>query len=103
MYARVTTFQAPPNRANDINDVAFMIRHSVLPGFTAVPGFRGGLLLTDAARNRCMTITLWATEADMAASEESGVVQALRSGLLDSVPVAVSVERYEVVATDLLG
>jgi heme-degrading monooxygenase HmoA len=68
MYARVTTVQAQPGKADEL--VQF-VRETVLPIAKQQHGFSGMFILADPANNKGMAITMWETEADMAAGEAS--------------------------------
>jgi heme-degrading monooxygenase HmoA len=69
MYARVTTMQPRQGLAGE---AAKIFRESVIPAAQQQMGFRGAMLLEDPASGRGTSITLWETEADLMAGEESG-------------------------------
>lgn len=69
MYARMTTMQPRPGMADE---AAKIFRESVIPAAQKQKGFRGALLLEDPASGKGTSITLWETEADLKAGEESG-------------------------------
>lgn len=69
MYARMTTMQPHPGMAGE---AARIFRESVIPAALQQMGFRGALLLEDPSSGRGTSITLWETEADLTAGEESG-------------------------------
>ncbi len=93
MHARVTTIQVQPGRLNDLVQV---LQYSLLPTLTSLAGFQRALLLNSPEADRCVTVSLWATEAEMLASEQGGVFQMVRSGLLDALIATIRVERFEV-------
>jgi heme-degrading monooxygenase HmoA len=70
MHARVTTIQLQPGMADRMSAI---FEDSVVP---AAKEQRGGLLLTDRNTGKAVAISLWDTEADLAASETSGYYQA---------------------------
>lgn len=97
MFARVSTFQGPPDQTAEGIRVA---RERIPPVARLQEGFRGIYLLFDRESGRSVSITLWETEEDMAQSEE-----AANRARDESVRAAgdrlVSVERYEVALEEL--
>ncbi len=67
MYARVVTTEVQTGRMNE----AVSIYSDMVTG-AKEKGFKGALLLTDQANDKSISITLWESEADMLATEESG-------------------------------
>ena len=92
MFARISTFQGPPEHTAEGIRVA---KEHIVPAARLQEGFRGIYLLHDPHSGRSVSVTLWETEEDMAASEE-----AARQARAESVGISgdevVSVERYEV-------
>jgi heme-degrading monooxygenase HmoA len=77
-----------------------LVRERVLPVVRAIPGFTGYLALSNAERGEVLVLTLWASEQQMHASEET-IVQ-LRSQAADKVGATVlSVERFRVAISEL--
>jgi len=77
-----------------------LVRERVLPVVRAIPGFSGYLALTDGERGEVLVQTLWASEQQMLASEETTVQ--LRSEAADKVgATVVSVERFRVAISEL--
>lgn len=72
MHARVITVQLKPGTAEDATRV---YRESILPAARHQPGFQRALFLVDPITERAISITQWATEADLAASEASGYLR----------------------------
>jgi heme-degrading monooxygenase HmoA len=71
-----------------------------LPVVRAIPGFSGYLALSDGERGDVLVLTLWASEQQMRASEETTVQ--LRSQVADKVGATVlSVERFRVAISEL--
>ena len=69
MYAQVSTAKLQPDR---IDDWITATRDSILPAARQVQGFRGAYLLVDRERNKGIGISLWESEADVAAVATSG-------------------------------
>ncbi len=97
MFARVSTFQGPPDRTADGIRVA---REQILPAARLQDGFLGIYLLFDRESGRSLSITLWETEEDMRASEEAALRARTESADV-SGDVVVGVERYEVALQEL--
>jgi heme-degrading monooxygenase HmoA len=97
MFARVSTFQGPPDRTAEGIRVA---REQILPVARLQDGFLGILLLFDRESGRSLSVTLWESEEEMKASED-----AARRARTESAEAAgeiiVGVERYEVVLQEL--
>ena len=96
MYARVTTAYVQPGKVDELNQYS---RETLVPIYPQQQGFKGALFLTDHSANKVMAITLWETEAEMAAGEASGGYyreQLAKMALLfASAPIR---EAYEVTA-----
>ena len=69
MHARVTIAHPRPDR---FDEAASVVQQTFQPAAREQPGFRGFLLLADRAAHQLIGITLWETEADMAASAGAG-------------------------------
>jgi heme-degrading monooxygenase HmoA len=92
MFARVSTFQGPPDKTPEGIRLA---REQILPAAKLMDGFKGIYLLFDWESGKSLSVTLWETEADMQASEEAA--NRLRAESADaSGEMIVGVERYEV-------
>jgi heme-degrading monooxygenase HmoA len=97
LFARVSTFQGPPDQTSEGIRVA---REHILPAARLQDGFVGIYLLYDRESGRSLAITLWKTEADMRASEEAAL-RARTESAQASGDVIVGVERYEVALQEL--
>jgi heme-degrading monooxygenase HmoA len=97
LFARVSTFEGPPDQTSEGIRVA---REQILPVARLQDGFVGIYLLYDRERGRSLAITLWETEEDMRASEEAAL-RARTASALASGDVMVGVERYEVALQEL--
>ena len=65
MFARISTFEGPPEQTAEGIRLA---RRRFLPVARLQEGFRGIYLLLDAESGRSLALTLWGTEEDMARS-----------------------------------
>jgi heme-degrading monooxygenase HmoA len=72
MHARVISVQLQPGTADEATRV---YRDSVLPAARRQPGFQRAMFLVDPITERAVSITQWASEADLAASETSGYLR----------------------------
>ena len=68
MYARVTLAQIQPGKTGEL--IQFL-RDNVVAAAQQQQGFKGLLVLTDESSNKGIALTLWETDADMAAGEAS--------------------------------
>ncbi|WP_370098730.1 hypothetical protein [Streptacidiphilus sp. MAP12-20] len=91
MYARLSTYQGDP-----IPAAADLAEESQAPlkQVRELPGFRGVYLLADRPTGRSLTLTLWADEASMRASEVRASQIRGESHAPDTA--VVSVERFEI-------
>jgi heme-degrading monooxygenase HmoA len=99
MFARVTTFEGPPEQ---VEAAMAIFRDEVIPWLKDATGFRGWIVLVDRERERTMGLTFWATEEAMKDEDTSGAV--LRDDLAASVGIEMkSLEFFEVVAVEALA
>ena len=99
MFGRVTRFAGVADDGT-LELYLRLVRERVLPVVRAIPGFSGYLALTDRERGEVLVLTLWASEQQMRASEETTVQ--LRSEAADKVgATVVSVERFRVAISEL--
>ena len=72
MVLRITTLQADPARIEELLD---LIKTSVVPAAQQQPGFKQFTVAADRATATVKAIALWATDADVTASDTSGYYQ----------------------------
>ena len=72
MHARTGSSQMKPGK---MDEAIGMYRESVLPTLKAQKGFKGLYWLTDRSTDKYTVITLRESEADMKATETSGLLQ----------------------------
>ena len=97
MFARVSTFQGPPDQTAEGIRLA---REQILPAARLQDGFKGIYLLFDRETGRSLSITLWETEADMQASEEAAN-RVREESVRAAGDAIVGIERYEVALAEL--
>jgi len=69
MHAQVVRAQIQPGK---LDELISLFRDSVIPVARAQKGYRVAYMLVDSETNRAMTVSLWETEADLAAIASSG-------------------------------
>lgn len=72
MVLRITTLQVDPAK---IEEVLQLIETSVVPAAHQQPGFKQFTVAVDRAKATIKAIGLWATAADVTASDTSGYYQ----------------------------
>jgi heme-degrading monooxygenase HmoA len=92
MYVRVTMV---PLQAGKTSDVTAVFREVLVPALGKLPGFEELLLLTDSASGKAISISIWRTQEEWAASEADGVFQELGRHLTTLVAGAPAREGYE--------
>ncbi len=95
MIAKVRTLEVP---VDEVDAGVAYLRSQMLPAARQVAGFHGMIGLVDRQRGKAVTVTLWASEAALDASEAAGA--RLRAGG-GAPPHHAVVERYEVVVAEL--
>ena len=92
MFARVTTYEGPPDQ---LDQGISHSRERILPAVRNVAGFSGVLFLADRETGKALTITLWESEKAMRDSEEEAGRFRQESAEAAGETIA-GVERYEV-------
>ena len=72
MYAQVVRVQL---QSGNVDEAVSIFRDSVLPAAQQQQGFTNAYLLIDRQANRGMGVSLWETEANVAALASSGFYQ----------------------------
>jgi quinol monooxygenase YgiN len=91
MHARVNVTEWNPDK---VEEGMRLTEETIIPGYQQQPGFRGYFLLTEQGGESAMAITMWETEADMAAS--APVAQAMIPRLKDILRAPPETRTYEV-------
>jgi heme-degrading monooxygenase HmoA len=92
VYARVSTYQGPPDL---IDQGVRFAQENILPKVGEIDGFEGVYFLVDRQSGKALSITLWESEEAMRASEQEA--NRLRSETAEAGGQEVmGVERYEV-------
>ena len=98
MHARVITVQV---RSGQEDEVARVIRESILQAARNQKGYRGWITLLDRATGKAINISLWETEEDLRAGEASGYFQEQAAKSAPHAAGPPSREAFEVVVADL--
>ena len=69
MHVRAATIQFQSGKTQEAIDI---FNNSVVPAQKTQKGYQGSYLMTDAGSGKCLSISVWETEADMLAGESSG-------------------------------
>ena len=93
MFARLTTTQV---QADKIDEVLKIMEESVIPAVKSQKGFRGLYGLTDRKTGKGVTISLWDSEEDVIANEQSGFYQEQVAKFKDLFTAPPVREGYEV-------
>jgi heme-degrading monooxygenase HmoA len=97
MYARMLRMQVKPEH---IDDAARVFAEDIVPSCRTKKGYRGAYFLIDRKLAECVPVTLWETEADMLATEESRFFQTQIVKLLSFFRHGLIRESYEVAIND---
>ena len=93
MFARVSTYHGDPGRIDEGLD---NLRENIVPRAQQMDGFKGLYYLLDRESGKALSVTLWASEEAMHASEEAA--NRLREESAEASGETIdNVERYEVV------
>ncbi len=93
MFARLSITQI---KIDKIDEAIKLFEDSVLPAAKSQKGFRGAYLLTDSKTGKGVSITLWDSEEDAIANEQSGYYQEQIGKFKDLFTAPPVREGYEV-------
>ncbi len=93
MFARLTIVQV---KSDKIDETIKIFKENVIPAAKSQKGFRGAYLLTDRKTGKGVSITLWDSEDDAIANEQSGYYQEQLSKFKDCFAAPPVREGYEV-------
>jgi heme-degrading monooxygenase HmoA len=89
--------QVKPER---IDEAARLFSEDIVPNCRTQAGYRGAYFLVERKLGECVPVTLWETEADMLATEESHFFQTQLVKFLGFFRHGLIREAYEVVVDD---
>ena len=93
MHARIMSGQVQPGKEDELTNI---YRDSVIPAAKQQKGFKGGLLLVDPNTGKCVSISLWETEAHMTAGETGGYLREQVTNLTPTFAAPPVREAFEV-------
>ena len=93
MFARLTIVQV---KIDKLDETKKIFEENVIPAAKSQKGYRGGYLLTDRKTGKGMSITLWDSEEDAIANEQSGYYQEQVGKFKDFFTAPPVREGYEV-------
>ena len=94
MFARLTIVQAMPDK---IDEVTKLYEESVVPAAKSQKGYKGVYLLVDRKTGKGVSCSLWDSEEDAIANEQSGYYQEQVGRFKDFFTAPPVQEGYEVV------
>ncbi len=93
MFARLTNFQV---KIDKLDETIKTFEDSVIPAAKSQKGFQGAYLLTNRNTGKGISCTLWDSEADAVANEQSGYYQEQIGKFKDVFTAPPTQEGYEV-------
>ncbi len=97
MFARLTIAQM---KMDKLDEAIKIYEESVIPAAKSQKGYRGAYLLTDRKTGKGVSISLWDSEEDAIANEQSGYYQEQLSKFKDCFAAPPVHEGYEVSLQD---
>ena len=97
MFARITIVQMKEGKADEAINI---YKDNVVPAAKSQKGYKGAYLLTDRDTRKGMSITIWDTEENAAANEQSGYYQEQVGRFKDIFGAPPVREGYEVSVQD---
>jgi len=98
MFARLTTVQA---KVDKLDETRKIYEESVIPAAKSQKGYQGAYLLIDRKTGKGISITLWDSEEDAIANEQSGYYQEQVGKFKEFFTAPPVREGYEVGIQDL--
>ena len=93
MFARLTNFQV---KIDKLDETIKIFEDSVVPAAKSQKGSRGAYLLTDRKTGKGISSSLWDSEEDAVANEQSGYYQEQVGRFKDFFTAPPTQEGYEV-------
>ena len=97
MFARFTIVQV---KLEKIDETIKLYEESVVPGAKAQKGYKGLYLFTDRSTGKGCSISLWDSEEDAVANEQSGYYKEQVNKFIEYFAAPPVQEGYEVVVQD---
>jgi quinol monooxygenase YgiN len=100
MYARVLRFRVDPNKIDEGIEV---YEDGYVPEAKQQKGFMEAMLLGDRGTGIGMTLSIWESEADAKATEQSGFLQNVIAKFAGYFTEPPTIEGYEIMVRDLVN
>ena len=97
MYARVLIMKVEIDR---LDEASMLFKESVIPLCKDQKGYKGAYFLVDRKTGKCNVITIWDSEEDMMATEQSRFFQEQLVKFRRFFPPNPIREAYEIVVED---
>ncbi|MBM3241434.1 hypothetical protein FJZ31_34570 [Candidatus Poribacteria bacterium] len=97
MFARFTIAQV---KSGKMDELAKIYEESIVPAAKAQKGYQGAYLLTNPETGKAISITVWDSEADAIANEQSGYYQEQVAKAKDCFAAPPIREGYEITVAD---
>ena len=97
MFARLMIV---PMKIDKIDETRKIYAESIIPAAKSQRGYRGSYLLTNRKEGKGISLTLWDSEEDAIANEQSGYLQEQVSKLKEFFTAPPVREGYEVTVQD---
>jgi len=97
MFARLTIVQM---KMDKLDETIKIYKESIVPAAKSQKGYRGAYLLTDRKTGKGVSISLWNSEDDAIANEQSGYYQEQVSKVKEFFTALPVREGYEVSVQD---
>jgi heme-degrading monooxygenase HmoA len=97
MFTRFTIAQV---KSGKMDELAQIYTESIVPAAKAQKGYRGAYLLTNTETGKAISITVWDSEADAIANEQSGYYQEQVAKAKDCFAALPVREGYEITVAD---
>ena len=97
MFARFTIVQVKPEK---IDETIKIYEESVVPSAKEQKGYQGIYLFTDRSSGKGYSVSLWDSEADAVANEQSGYYKEQVGKFMEYFAAPPVQEGYEVVVKD---
>ncbi len=97
MFARITIVQV---KSGKMDECIKLYEEEVVPGAKSQKGYKGAYLLVDGKTDKGISISVWDSEEDAIATEQSGYYQEQIAKFKDIFAAPPVREGYEIVVGD---
>jgi len=97
MFARLLRMKTKIDR---VDEASKLFKESVIPLCKTQKGYKGAYFLADRKTGNCIPLTLWESEEDMIATEQSHFFQEQLVKFMDFFTAPPIRETYEIIVQD---